>query len=653
MRLVLGLLLGVMWALALGQPVPGGPGEKALAVAASASSSASSAAADASDDLLANEPPAVAASASAVAAVPAASAASGVPATPRPPPIWKLEIKAPKDLEKLLRTYLDLSRDEVISRSELRRLVAGAPEQARALLEARGYFAAQIKVRVGEDVAGQPTLVQMEVEPGPLTHIGPVQVIFEGELDTKAGQGDTDALVLVEKVKRQWSLPTGEVFEQPKWSSAKNSTLALLRADGYPTATWSGTSASVDAQKQVATLFLVADSGPAFAYGPLTVDGLKRQPESAIRNLMSFRVGDPYREKQLLDFQERVQKLNLFESVFVTVSDDPAQAKAAPLAVQVRELPLQQATLGAGISSDTGPRVSVEHLHRLLFGYPWQAKSKVQWGRDESTIQSDLTSHPRAEGKRWLGAFQFLRQIDTEGTTTNSRRVRAGVQDEGERLERTSYVEYQSAAVYAQSGLKVSDASAVTATQQWIWRDVDSVILPTQGVTANVSAAVGQSFATLDASGPFARAYGRLTWYRPLPSSWYATVRTEAGLVMARPSVSVPDTLLFKAGGDESVRGYVYRSLGDVQGTVTLGGKALATGSFEVAHPLLPRIPNLWGALFVDVGDAAKDAGSLKPKWGYGAGVRWRSPVGPLRLDLAYGEAVSQFRIHFSVGIAL
>lgn len=582
----------------------------------------------------------------------AASAASSPPA-PRPPPIWRLEIAAPKPLENLLRTYLDLARDEVVNRNELRRLVAAAPEQTRALLEAEGYFAAQIKVRVGDDVPGQPTLVQMEVDPGPRTHIGPVQLVYESEISTLVDKQDPNALALVSKIQRQWALPTGEVFQQAKWSAAKNGALAMMRAEGYPTATWSGTSASVDAQTQVASLFLVADSGPAFAYGPLNIEGLKRQPESAIRNLMSFRVGEPYREKQLLDFQERIQKLNLFESVFVTSSDDPAQAKAAPVLVQVRELPLQQATLGAGISSDKGPRVSVEHLHRLLWGYPWQAKSKVQWGRDESTVQSDLTSHPVGGGKRWLGAFQFLRQIDTAGTQTLSGRVRAGVQVEGERMERTSYAEYQSAVVHTKDGLRVSQASALTATQQWVWRDLDSNVLPTLGVTANVSASLGHSFATQDTSGPFARGYARLTWYRPLLGQWYASARAEGGLVVAKPSVGVPDPLLFKAGGDESVRGYTYRSLGDIQEGVTLGGKALVTGSIELAHPVWPKIPSLWGAVFADVGDAAKDAASLQPKLGYGVGVRWRSPVGPLRLDLAYGQAVHEFRVHFSVGITL
>jgi translocation and assembly module TamA len=596
--------------------------------------------------------PAAASAASAASAPLAASAAA--PSSRRPaPPIWKLVIHAPAPLDDLLRSYLDLARDEAATRSELRRLVAAAPAQARSLLEAEGYFAADIRMKMGEDQPGVPTPVHMEVEPGPKTHITQVQLVFEGELDNRLSKDDPATQALVEQLNQRWALPKGQVFTQSQWSSAKSATLAILRAQGYPTATWSGTAATVDAQQHTAKLFVVADSGPAYAYGELLVRGLKHQPASAVRNLMSFKIGDPYREKQLLDFQERVQKLNLFESVFVNVNEDPEQAAAAAVTVDVRELPLQQATVGVGVSSDTGPRVSLEHLHRLPWGLAWQAKSKIQIGRDESIVQTDLTSHPRPGGKRWLASFQWSRLLDTDHTETRSGRVRLGQTDEGERLERTSYVEYQRADVLSADGDRLSEASALMLMQQWIWRDTDSVVLPTQGFTANAYLGVGRSFSTLDDSGWFGRAYARMTWYRPLAHDWYASVRGEFAQVLVSDQVSVPDTLLYRAGGDESVRGYGYRTLGVEKDGVTLGGRSMMTGSVELAHPLMTRFPTLWGALFADVGDAALTLSELRPQWGYGAGLRWRSPVGPLRLDAAYGQSVKAVRLHFSVGITL
>mgnify|MGYP003340877617 CR=1 FL=1 len=131
-------------------------------------------------------------------------------------------------------------------------------------------------------------------------------------------------------------------------------------------------------------------------------------------------------------------------------------------------------------------------------------------------------------------------------------------------------------------------------------------------------------------------------------------VRGEAGAVRASGRENIPAQFLFRAGGDQSVRGYAYRTLAPTtsDGGIT-GGRMLFTTSVEVAHPISDSLPSVWGALFVDAGRAADKISELKPALGYGLGVRWRSPVGPFRLDVAYGEAVQQWRLHFSVGISL
>jgi translocation and assembly module TamA len=110
--------------------------------------------------------------------------------------------------------------------------------------------------------------------------------------------------------------------------------------------------------------------------------------------------------------------------------------------------------------------------------------------------------------------------------------------------------------------------------------------------------------------------------------------------------------LLFRAGGDESVRGYAYRTLGPTRDGVLASGRVLFTGSAEIARPFTPRLPSLWWAAFVDAGNAADTWQELDPVLGYGVGLRYRSPVGPLRLDLAYGQEIRKARLHLSVGIA-
>lgn len=576
--------------------------------------------------------------------------------------VWQLKVDAPAPLDELLTEYLELARfqreradnDKLrISRNELRRLVISAPDEARGLLEAEGYFGAQISTRVDDEVEGKPVVVTLKVDPGQRTRISKVQMIYEGAFDVALSDGDARAQALADGLMRDWGLPVGEVFRQGLWSSAKNAALAQLRAKGYPTASWSGTSVTVDATERTAKIFLVADSGPAFAFGDIRVEGLTRQPASAVLNLAPFKKGDPYEEKLVLDWQERIQKLNLFENIFVATDFDPTQADATPVVVQLRELPLQAATVGVGVSSDTGPRVSGEHLHRNLWGLGWQAKTALQIGKRESRGQVDLTSHPLPGRVRGLLSGQASRLLDSDDAQTTSQRVRVGRLQEGDVRERTQYLEYQHARVSSANDVVVSNASALSGTAQWIWRHVDNQLLPTQGYTGLAELTLGQTYSALDSTGTFTRAYGRITAYRPLPLNWHLTARAEAGQVSAGEDVSVPDTLLFRAGGDDSVRGYAYRSLGVKREGVTIGGRAMATASVELAHPVLQRMPSLLGAVFVDAGDAAERMGDLRPKVGYGFGVRWRSPVGMLRLDLARGSDTGQWRMHFSVGISL
>ena len=163
-----------------------------------------------------------------------------------------------------------------------------------------------------------------------------------------------------------------------------------------------------------------------------------------------------------------------------------------------------------------------------------KAKTKLQVGRDDSNLQLDLTSHPWPGQQRGLISGLLSYQIDDANAVTTSQRLRVGRLVERERMERTDYAEFQRAKVKSEAGVTVSQASSIAGTSQWNFRNVDSQVLPTRGVTTSVSATVGHSFSTLESSGYFGRAYGRLTGYLPLPWNWYASGRGEWGQVIAR-----------------------------------------------------------------------------------------------------------------------
>jgi translocation and assembly module TamA len=187
--------------------------------------------------------------------------------------------------------------------------------------------------------------------------------------------------------------------------------------------------------------------------------------------------------------------------------------------------------------------------------------------------------------------------------------------------------------------------------QHLVLRRLDSVLLPTQGYSLALQYGGDQARSNTGQSGPFGRLYGRATLYWPLGLQWYGSARAEAGQVIKRDAVVVPDALGFRAGGDESVRGYGYRELAPQRDGHIVSGNVLLTGSVELARPIVASLPSVWGAVFVDAGRAAERWQGLKPALGYGVGVRWRSPIGPLRADLAYGQDLRKVRLHLSVGV--
>jgi translocation and assembly module TamA len=567
-----------------------------------------------------------------------------------------VEIDAPAPLKALLERHLDLVRLGAMTRDDIddtewSRLIDATPAQVNELLQTEGYFAPQVTLaRAPGRATGQPDIVRLQVAPGTRARISRVTIEAEGELERGAAAGEAHALATLEELRKGWGLQVGKDFRNPAWSDAKANALARLRAAGYAGATWGGTGAEIDVARNEVRLFLVVDSGPLFRFGRLEIEGLVAHEAQTVSHIADTRRGTPVTETMMLDFQERLIKSGLFESVNVILDPDPAQAADARVIARLREAPLQVYTFGVGFSSNNGPRVSVEHAYRRVFGWAASAHNKIEWAQKRQIWDGELSSHP-SEGlhRNLIGAA--VENLESDSDTVLSQRVRVGRTRDTQRFEQLYFAEIErSKRVTVED--QHSETRAFSLNYHAVWRRLDSVILPTEGYTFNGQAGVGQSDGTDARAGTFIRAYGRITAYQPLGSTWYGQARLEAGQVFLREGMEVPESQKWRAGGDDSVRGYDYRSLGpEVDGAVG-GGTAVLTASVELARPISAAMPSLWGAVFVDAGNAADDFGALDPVVGVGVGLRWRSPVGPLRLDWAWGVETRRARLHFSVGIA-
>jgi translocation and assembly module TamA len=585
-------------------------------------------------------------------------------ALPPPPPPVDVVIEAPDDLRRLLATHLDLARlardaaGESISESELRRLENATPAEARELLATEGYMDAEVRTERDAAATERPR-VRVIVSPGARTRVAAAALDVTGALADAAAGGDADARTLIAEWRAAWSLPAGRPFSNTAWRDAKAAAIARLRSAGYAAATWQSTAADVDADSGQARLDVQAASGPLFRTGVLMIEGLALQDEKSVRNLAGFAPGAPATESLLLDYQERLQRSGLFDRVSVTLDAEGPHPEAASVTVRVGEAPLQQATVGVGISATAGPRLSLEHVHRRVFGQRATLHNKLEWGAKRSAWQGELVSHAQPGLYRNLvgGAAERV-QSDTD--VVRSLRARVGRSYTTPRIERIAFGQLERAMkrpliAGANTG---TDLLAATLNFNGVWRDLDSIVLPTRGQSFALESGLGQvrsldaSGATGAGSGPFGRLKGRAQVWRPFGDRWYMQARLELGQVFARDRVDIPETERFRAGGDDSVRGYAWRSLTPQVGGVDVGGRVLATASVEVARPVSERLPSVWWAAFVDAGRAAESWKGFSPAWGAGLGLRWRSPVGPLRADVAYGDETQAWRLHLSVGIA-
>ena len=147
----------------------------------------------------------------------------------------------------------------------------------------------------------------------------------------------------------------------------------------------------------------------------------------------------------------------------------------------------------------------------------------------------------------------------------------------------------------------------------------------------------------------FVRLRSRVGWIGSFSDDQRYLVRVDAGAVLMEAITELPPSLRFFAGGDNSIRGYSYESISpvDTEGSL-IGARYLATAALEYQHRVSG---NWWAAAFFDAGSAWNDKADIYR--GVGLGVRWASPVGPIRIDVAWGLDVPSdqaLQLHFSLG---
>jgi translocation and assembly module TamA len=553
------------------------------------------------------------------------------------PQAYRVEIEAPPALKSLLQANLDLVRwstREGVGEDQIRQLFETAPRQVRELLATEGYFSPAVDSHLGMDKDG--LVARLQITPGEPTRVTDVQLRFTGELEAAREAEARDS----------FGLKVGSVFRQPDWAGAKAAPLRSLQRRRYAAARLASSEAAVDPPSGAARLRATFDVGPPFRFGALRVTGLQRYPQHIVANLNPIRPGTPYDEAELLRFQRRLQLSGYFASVIVSSPADPALADATPVDVTVVEGAARRLEVGAGLSTDRGPRAQIQYTDKNTLDRALRFSGGLRVDRLSNEAVGGLSMPRSADGRIWgLEGKSNFQDIQGEQRSNWSATLARTYTVETEESQQS--LQFLTERRVLASG-EQDNRQALFLMQTWRWNDLDDLLAPRNG--RHLTLQLGGATRSLLSTRSFYRSEARATFLKSFAGKTTLVLRTQVGAVFADSRDNIPAAYLYRTGGDASLRGYALDSLGVEEGGAIVGGRYLAVASLELIRWLRKE----WGAaVFTDAGNAVDDLGAFKAVHSVGAGARWSSPVGSLNLDVAYGEAARDWRLHFGAGIVL
>lgn len=553
------------------------------------------------------------------------------------------QLIAPESVRELLQTHLSLTGldgealDETARLAIERRLRKDAGE----LLATEGYFSPRIELLNEAEGTG------IRVESGPRANIGTVSIEIRGSID------DARRRELISA----WGLAAGTAFRQSAWDEAKNGLLRELMSVDHAGARLVSSRAEVDAEAARVDLALVYDAGPRYRYGEIRILGLDRyQPSLVERYAKALQPGAVYRQDDLLDVQSALQNTPYFSSVSVEL--DSASLPAGdetkppvdgdlqvPVVVRLRERAPFGVSLGAGYSSNTGARVEGNFTSADFAGRAWELSTGARIEQLRQSAYADVFLPPDRARQQRDSFGAFVEKSDIQGLALERVAFAASRVQQRDSIEQRFGVNWQYERQNTE-GEAESTNQALTAQAGWVWRSANDPQDPAEGIVAQLQ--LGGAAKALLSDQNFLRSYFRYSQGIPLGKDDSLLLRGEVGITAAPSREGIPQDYLFRAGGSNSVRGYAYQSLGVQEGSATLGGRYLLTLSAEYTHWL----DSTWGvAVFADAGQAGDDRDVFKLAPGYGIGARWKSPAGPLAVDLAWGQREEELRLHFSLAV--
>lgn len=526
---------------------------------------------------------------------------------------------------------LDLNQ---VSANTVRRAHRNAAAEIRTALEPFGYYRAQVHSQLLQ--SGQGWRAVYRVAAGAPVRISKVDVRVDGE-----GQGFPP---LTERVRR-FPLRVGQALDHQAYERGKNALVAAASDYGFFDAHLTERLVRVDLDTYQAEIHLHLASGPRYRFGALHFDNDILRPEF-LRRYAEFQPGDFYDANKLLSLQQGLSDSGYFSRVDISPDLTVKDASATPIAVNLTPRPRRRYEAGAGYTTDTGVRVLAGYQQRYVNRNGHQLAVDLQYSQVRARGTASYTiplRRPQTDHLRFFA--EAAAQDDNRTGQSQSLRLGAG------RTHPRFGVRETQALVLQRESFQLDRSRTTTLLIPSIgWADAawDDPVYPTRGYRWDLTLRGAAKGLLSDVSFGQATATGK--WVRAVSRRGRVLARGQVGGLLVDEFAVLPTTLRFYTGGDTTVRGFAYNQLGSVTGTDQRrsGGRYLLVSSLEYEHRLFGQ----WGAaVFADAGNAFR---SLDDPIVYsvGVGLRWKSPVGVVRVDLAsaISEPDTPVRLHIVVG---
>ena len=472
---------------------------------------------------------------------------------------------------------------------------------------------------------GAPAAVAIDVDSGP------VFTFARADAQTTTGE----AIDLAE-----FGVVAGEPAKSDAVVNAESRLVTAWRDDGYAFARIAGRDMIADHRNRRLEVDLRLRPGPLAVFGPVTVSGAENVDSAFIIEQANIPQGTVYSPKRLADASKRLRGLGVFDSVVIVEAEEPGPDNSVSISIEVSER--KPRTVGVGVTAATQDGLGTEAFwtHRNPFGRAEQLRLEgAVSGIGRSNFSTSLDYHVAATFTKpdvWGPTTSFKSRLeaqyqDTDAFKKHSFSGSAGLERAfSDQLTGTAYLEVEYARFSDTTG---PTASVLVSAPLELIRDTrDDRLNPTTGYRALLSA---EPTFDIHNSDSFFKTQGGLNAYRALNSSGTLVLagRALVGSILGARLTEVPADRRFYAGGGGSIRGYEFQSAGPRSGGQPTGGLSLIETSVEAR---LRVTDNIGLAAFVDSGGAfTSSTPGQGGDWctGAGAGVRYLTPVGPVRLD--------------------